>query len=200
MQYILFKITIFLQLSMELSTKMLSQVNDSAQMTRLSRILAQIRRDINRKKMCMLQGNWFKMFFFPKIRIKMISQWNINVEGSSIIPLCVVPLYQDIPIVHPHSAAVLLNEFNKYVHTQWDLTTLRVKTAILSIKQFCLTMADFRPKDIALCEWFQSYSPNCGHGWRCTWPCGRLYNTFGIVGRRNCCASLPIQQRISANT
>lgn len=41
---------------MELSTKMLSQVNDSAQMTRLSRILAQIRRDINRKKMCMLQG------------------------------------------------------------------------------------------------------------------------------------------------
>lgn len=42
---------------MELSTKMLSQINDAAQMTRLSRILAQIRRDINGKKMCMLQGS-----------------------------------------------------------------------------------------------------------------------------------------------
>lgn len=41
---------------MELSTRILSQINDAAQVTRLTRLLAQIRRDINRKRMCMLQG------------------------------------------------------------------------------------------------------------------------------------------------
>lgn len=41
---------------MELSTRILSQINDAAQVTRLTRLLAQIRRDLNRKRMCMLQG------------------------------------------------------------------------------------------------------------------------------------------------
>lgn len=44
------------QLTMELSTKILSQISDAAQVTRLTRLLAQIRRDINRKRTCMLQG------------------------------------------------------------------------------------------------------------------------------------------------
>ncbi|KAJ6629961.1 GATOR complex protein NPRL2 [Pseudolycoriella hygida] len=89
-------------LTMELSTKILSQINDAAQATRLARLLAQIRTDINRKRMCMLQ------------------------EGSTIIPLCVVPHYREQPVVYAHSAVILNNTFYKYVHTQWDLTTLRI--------------------------------------------------------------------------
>ncbi|XP_037043331.1 GATOR complex protein NPRL2-like [Bradysia coprophila] len=89
-------------LTMELSTKILSQINDAAQVTRLTRLLAQIRRDINRKRMCMLQ------------------------EGSTIIPLCVVPHYPEQPAVYPHSAVILNSKFHKYVQTQWDLTTLRI--------------------------------------------------------------------------
>lgn len=49
-----------------------------------------------------------------------------STEGSTIIPLSVVPHYKEPPIIQPYVAAVLNNEFNKYVHTQWDLTTLRV--------------------------------------------------------------------------
>lgn len=50
----------------------------------------------------------------------------ILLEGSTIIPLSIVPHYKEPPIVEPYVAAVLNNEFHKYVHTQWDLTTLRV--------------------------------------------------------------------------
>lgn len=41
---------------MEVSTKLLSQASDPAQIARLGRLLTQIRYDLNRKQMCMLQG------------------------------------------------------------------------------------------------------------------------------------------------
>lgn len=42
---------------MELSSKLLSQCgDDTAQLTRLIKLLTQIRSDLNRRKMCMLQG------------------------------------------------------------------------------------------------------------------------------------------------
>lgn len=45
------------QLSLELTTKLLSQCSDdTAQRTRLIKLLTQIRTDLNRRKMCMLQG------------------------------------------------------------------------------------------------------------------------------------------------
>lgn len=48
----------FFQLSLELSSKILSQcTDDTAQLTRLIKLLTQIRTDLNRRKMCMLQGN-----------------------------------------------------------------------------------------------------------------------------------------------
>lgn len=43
---------------MELSSKLLSQCDDdTAQLTRLIKLLTQIRTDLNRRKMCLLQGN-----------------------------------------------------------------------------------------------------------------------------------------------
>lgn len=136
---------------MELSSQLLSQRTDLAQMARLTRLLARIRDDLNHRRVCMLQ------------------------EGSTIIPLCVVPQLPaahtaaarrhvlDItttatttstatastvpttptaattaaaataiitttttPIIQPHAAAVLNGEFHKRVYSQWDLTTLRV--------------------------------------------------------------------------
>lgn len=48
-------------------------------------------------------------------------------EGSTIIPLCIVPHYKEPPIVRPYVAAVLKREFYNYVESQWDLTTLRVR-------------------------------------------------------------------------
>lgn len=100
------KLTEYL-LSMELSTKLLSQQTDPAQLTRLTRLLAQVRNEINKKKVCMLQ------------------------EGSTIIPLCVVPHYSKTIKVYSHQAPVLINDFHKYVRAQWDLTTLRVSTFLL---------------------------------------------------------------------
>lgn len=47
-------------------------------------------------------------------------------EGSTIIPLCIVPHYKDVLNIQPHHAPVLREEFHKYEPTQWDLTTLRV--------------------------------------------------------------------------
>lgn len=47
------------QLSLELTTKLLSQCSDdTAQRTRLIKLLTQIRTDLNRRKMCMLQGRF----------------------------------------------------------------------------------------------------------------------------------------------
>lgn len=40
--------------------------------------------------------------------------------------MCIVPHYKDPPIVRPYVAAVLKSEFDNYVESQWDLTTLRV--------------------------------------------------------------------------
>jgi hypothetical protein len=87
---------------MELSSKLLSQNENPAQAERLKRLLTQIRSDINSKKMSMLQ------------------------EGSSMIPLCVVPFYREVTTPFPYQAPVLLDEFHQYVQEQWDLTTLRV--------------------------------------------------------------------------
>lgn len=87
---------------MELSTKLLSQQPNTDQTTRLSRILNQVRNDINKRRVCMLQ------------------------EGSTIIPLCVVPHYKEKISIYPHHAPVLTEEFYKYIRPQWDLTTLRV--------------------------------------------------------------------------
>ncbi|XP_055313143.1 GATOR complex protein NPRL2-like [Sitodiplosis mosellana] len=90
-------------LSLELTSKILSQCSeDTAQLTRLIKLLTQIRTDLNRRKMCMLQ------------------------EGSTIIPLCIVPHYKEPPVVKPYVAAVLKSEFYNYVESQWDLTTLRI--------------------------------------------------------------------------
>lgn len=45
------------QLSLELSSKILSQCSkDTAQLTRLVKLLTQIRNDLNRWKLCRLQG------------------------------------------------------------------------------------------------------------------------------------------------
>lgn len=49
-------------------------------------------------------------------------------EGSTIIPLCVVPHYKEPAAVKPYVAAVLNSEFQKYIKSQWDLTTQRVQS------------------------------------------------------------------------
>ncbi|XP_031640806.1 GATOR complex protein NPRL2-like isoform X2 [Contarinia nasturtii] len=94
-------------LSLEITTKILSQSEDMAQLTRLIKLLTQIRTDLNQRKMCMLQ------------------------EGSTIIPLklfplCIVPHYKEPPVVKPYLAAILKSEFYNYIESQWDLTTLRI--------------------------------------------------------------------------
>lgn len=47
-------------------------------------------------------------------------------DGSTVIPLCVIPLYNDKITVHSHQAPVLLDKFYSYDFSQWDLTTLRI--------------------------------------------------------------------------
>ncbi|XP_055386114.1 protein PF3D7_1417600-like [Condylostylus longicornis] len=90
-------------LSMEKSSRLLSQQSyASVEIGRLARILTQVRNDINSKKVCMLQ------------------------EGSTLIPMCVVPRYLETVIISPHHAAALTDDFYKYVKDQWDLTTLRI--------------------------------------------------------------------------
>lgn len=58
--------------SLELTSKILSQCSeDTAQLTRLIKLLTQIRTDLNRRKMCMLQGNLNEVLMNdPKINIK----------------------------------------------------------------------------------------------------------------------------------
>lgn len=89
-------------LAMEHSCRILSHQYSPIQMARLTRLLTQVRDDINSKKTCMLQ------------------------EGSTLIPLCVVPRYPETVKVYPHDAAALTDEFYKYVGEQWDLTTSRI--------------------------------------------------------------------------
>lgn len=89
-------------LAMEHSNKLLSQKFNPKQMDGIARLLTQIRNDINNKRMCMLQ------------------------EGSTLIPLCVVPRYCETVKIYPHQAAALTDDFYKYVRDQWDLTTLRI--------------------------------------------------------------------------
>lgn len=50
-----------------------------------------------------------------------------TLEGSTIIPLCIVPHYKDVMNIKPHHAVVLRKEFYNYESSQWDLTTLRVR-------------------------------------------------------------------------
>lgn len=95
------KLTEYL-LAMELSSKLLSQQNDPSQIIRLTKILSQVRDDINSTQVCMLQ------------------------DGRNSIALCVVPQYHETIVVHSHHAPILINDFHKYIRVQWDLTTLRV--------------------------------------------------------------------------
>lgn len=73
---------------------------------------------------CLCNETCFATFIFACI---------ILTEGSTIIPLCVVPHYQEPLQVQPFMAAVLKDEFDKYVTLQWDLTTLRVNNLNLLI-------------------------------------------------------------------
>lgn len=104
----------YFQLSLELASKFLSQLNDSTR-ERLDKMLEHIRTEINKNKKCLLE------------------------DGENILPLCVVPFYHSeengkrnscysgSDLVLPHKAPVLLDSFyNNYVHSQWDLTTLRI--------------------------------------------------------------------------
>lgn len=47
-------------------------------------------------------------------------------DGSTIIPLSVIPLYNHEVTISPHHAPVLLDKFYEYDFHQWDLTTLRI--------------------------------------------------------------------------
>ena len=87
---------------MELSCKLLSQPDSQEKMNRLVKLLTKVRDDINLNKVCMLE------------------------DGDAIIPLCVVPHYPETVTVYPYDAPVLLDEFYKYVRSQWDLATLRI--------------------------------------------------------------------------
>lgn len=60
---------------MELSSKLLSQANDPAQVARLCRLLAQIRVDLNLKQMCMLQGECKPRVLMP-VRLLKINQFS----------------------------------------------------------------------------------------------------------------------------
>lgn len=50
------KLTEYL-ISLELSERLLSQINQPGQYERINRLLTQVRDDINRDKVCLLQGN-----------------------------------------------------------------------------------------------------------------------------------------------
>jgi hypothetical protein len=89
-------------LSMELSCKLLSQPDSPEKMNRLFKLLTRVRDDINLNKVCMLE------------------------DGDAIVPLSVIPHYPEAITVFPYDAPVLLDEFYKYVRSQWDLTTLRI--------------------------------------------------------------------------
>lgn len=133
---------------MELSSQLLSQRTDIGRMARLTRLLARIRDDLNQRRMCLLQ------------------------EGSTIIPLCVVPQLpsqqqaaaavrhtissstsstpsftsatSSSPAIQPHAAAVLNGEFYKHVYSQWDLTTLRVSNPSSSRQNSILKSKELR--------------------------------------------------------
>jgi len=100
-------------LSMELATKLLSQQSSNpVELERLHKMLDQARNEINRDKKCMLQD-------------------------GSIIPLSVIPLYNDDVSVHLHHAPVLLERFFDYKFEEWDLTTLRVYPYLNGYNHIC---------------------------------------------------------------
>lgn len=94
-------------LTMELNNKSLSNYdvnNPDANKLNLKTFFERILHDINSKKMSILQ------------------------EGSTVIPLCVVPHYKETIKINAHQAPVLIENFHKFVRAQWDLTTLRVSS------------------------------------------------------------------------
>lgn len=98
---------IVLQLSLELSSKFLSQL-DEAKSKRLETMLHEIRVQINKNRHCMLK------------------------DGASILPLCIVPYYGDSDRMDgefAHKAPVLLDCFYENYKFEWDLTTQRVRTS-----------------------------------------------------------------------
>ncbi|CRK95512.1 CLUMA_CG008981, isoform A [Clunio marinus] len=92
-------------LSLELSSKFLSQLDDS-KARRLENMLDEIRIQINLKRHCMLK------------------------DGASILPLCIVPYYGDCDQIEntefAHKAPVLLDCFYEDYKFEWDLTTRRI--------------------------------------------------------------------------
>lgn len=109
--YLLFFLTITIKLSLELSSKFLSQLDDE-KIKRLERMLHLIRTDINNNGNCMLQ------------------------DGLNILPLCVVPYYEDKLVEisemgeFSHKAPVLLDcFFENYTLESWDLTTKMVRNS-----------------------------------------------------------------------
>lgn len=116
-------------------------------------------------------------------------------EGSTIIPLCVVPHYIEPAPVKPYVAAVLNSEFQKYIKTQWDLTTLRVRLMrpISTIYPTIYKMSFFFLPDIATHKWIQSHRSYCCHC-RCGFRIGtRLHQTLDFAWRRNYGAGIPVQ-------
>lgn len=72
----LFFFYFYFQLSLELTSKILSQCSeDTAQLTRLIKLLTQIRTDLNRRKMCMLQGSFKCSHNLRYLHIYHASRW-----------------------------------------------------------------------------------------------------------------------------
>jgi hypothetical protein len=101
-----------LKLSLELSSKFLSKLDDLKR-TRLELMLNKIRTDINDFGSCMLR------------------------DENNVLPLCVVPYYEDKLIEinemgeFSHKAPVLLDRFyENFTFDSWDLTTKMVSTAV----------------------------------------------------------------------
>lgn len=102
------------QLSLELSSKFLSQLDESKS-KRLSFMLDEIRTEINKNRHCMLR------------------------DGAAILPLCIVPCYGDGEQIgdndeFAHKAPVLLDCFYENYKFEWDLTTKRVSKSKIKLK------------------------------------------------------------------
>ena len=98
------------QLSLELSSKFLSKLDENDKAKRLENMLCRIRTDVNARGSCMLQ------------------------DGQNMLSLCIVPFYEDkLDEIEnmgelAHKSPVLLDSFlENYALNSWDLTTQKVK-------------------------------------------------------------------------
>lgn len=97
---------LLLQLSLELSSKFLSQL-DEVKFKRLEVMLHEIRIQINKNRYCMLT------------------------DDEDFLPLSIIPYYGDYDNIcdsdeFAHKAPVLLDSFYETYKFEWDLTTKRV--------------------------------------------------------------------------